>query len=139
MDSEGAVQLAHLVRATLEPYATAPDRIELLESPQVSLTQDHTVPVSLMLHELATNAVKYGALSTPTGHLRIGWTLENPNGTATRLSLKWRETGGPAASAPDAPGFGTRLIDFAIARDLGGSVERTYEPEGLYVEVRFPL
>lgn len=139
LDSEGAVQLSHLVRATLEPYATSPDRVKLIPSPEVSLPQDQVVPVSLIVHELATNALKYGALSAPTGRLRVAWTLEDLNGTSHLLNFAWRETGGPAVDTPETRGFGTRLIDFATVRDLGGSVERTHKPEGLIVEIRFPL
>lgn len=135
----GTIELSHLVRSTLEPYATTPDRVDLVPSPEVSLERDQIVPVSLILHELATNALKHGALSTSTGRLRIGWTLENPDGAASHLAFTWRETGGPAVDTPETRGFGTRLIDFATVRDLGGSVERTYQPEGLSVEVRFPL
>jgi two-component sensor histidine kinase len=139
MEPEATVDLSDLVRLTLDPFATSPERVDLVRSPAVSLNQDKVVPVSLILHELATNALKYGALSAPAGRLRIGWTLDEPNGSARHLGLVWRETGGPAAETPEARGFGTRLIDFATLRDLGGSVERTYKPEGLSVEVRFPL
>lgn len=139
IDSEGTVELSRLVRLTLEPYATSPDRIEMVQSPEVSLDHNQVVPVSLILHELATNALKYGALSAPTGRLQIGWSLENPNGTANLVSFRWRETGGPAVSTPQTRGFGTRLIEFATVRDLGGSVERSFEPEGLSVEARFPV
>ena len=83
MDAEGAVQLPISVRATLEPYAVSPDRLELAQAPEVALSQDQVVPVSLILYELATYALKYGALSTPAGHLRIGWRIETPNGTQT--------------------------------------------------------
>ena len=73
------------------------------------------------------------------GRLRIGWSVERSEGQADFLNLTWSETGGPAVSPPEKQGFGTRLIDFAIARDLGGSLDRAYEQDGLRVEARFPL
>ena len=98
------------------------------------------LPVSLILHELATNAVKYGALSTRAGRLQIGWTVGASDEDQTKdLTLTWREAGGPEVVTPGTPGFGTRLIDFAIKRDLNGSVERSYGSDGLSVEVRIPL
>jgi two-component sensor histidine kinase len=138
-DAEGVGQLSELVRATLEPYGAHGDRVELGQVPDVSLAQEQVVPISLVLHELATNAAKYGALSAPDGRLRIGWSVERSEGQADFLNLTWSETGGPAVSPPEKQGFGTRLIDFAIARDLGGSLDRAYEQDGLRVEARFPL
>ena len=140
MDSDEPVALDHLVRVTLEPYAAAPERVELVPAPDVALTQDQVLPVSLILHELATNAVKYGALSTGAGRLQIGWTVGASDEDQTKdLTLTWREAGGPEVVTPGTPGFGTRLIDFAIKRDLNGSVERSYGSDGLSVEVRIPL
>jgi two-component sensor histidine kinase len=139
MDSDQPVALEHLVRVTLEPYAAPAHRVELTQAPEVSLPPDQVVPVSLILHELATNAVKHGALSTPAGRLQIGWTIGASDESSKHLTLTWRESDGPEVTAPDGPGFGTRLIDFAILRDLGGSVERSYGPDGLSVEIRFPI
>jgi two-component sensor histidine kinase len=135
-DADAAVELAELVHATLEPYTVGSDRVELEDAPNVLLAADKVVPVSLILHELATNALKYGALSTPAGRLRIGWSVD---GNAEGLRVFWRESGGSATSSPETPGFGTRLIDFATKRDLGGEMERTFGPDGLSVEIRFPL
>lgn len=135
----GAVQLSDVARATLEPYVSSADQIELFSSPNVSLEPEQVVPVSMILHELATNAVRHGALSAPEGRLHVGWTVESRSGTTECVYLTWRESGGPPVSAPESRGFGTRLIDFATVRDLGGSVERTYDATGLRVEVTFPL
>lgn len=134
----GTAPLSELIAATLEPYGMVPDRIELAGGPEVTLAQDQVVPVSLTLHELATNAVKYGALSTSEGHLQIGWRVEPQGAGPDLLRLTWRESGGPRP-APTPAGFGTRLIDFATQRDLGGSVERSHTQDGLTVEITFPL
>jgi len=104
MDSEGSVHLEHLVRATLEPYAF-PDRGDLTQAPEGALTEDQVVPVSLILHELATNAVKYGALLAPTGRPRIGWSVEDLEGKATCLDFAGQESGDPRPPLPTGWGL----------------------------------
>lgn len=93
--------------------------------------------LSLILHELATNAVKYGALSQPTGQVRVSWDLEEAS--APRLRLVWQEAGGPLVAPPVTSGFGTQLIEFAVSRELSGRVELNYQPAGLVVEIVAPL
>jgi two-component sensor histidine kinase len=90
----------------------------------------------MVLHELATNAAKYGALSVPTGRVEVRWRRDGPEG---RLSLQWRETGGPTVQPPAAEGFGVQLIRRTVAYDLDGEVMIGYEPAGLVGELVFPL
>ncbi len=81
--------------------------------------------MALLFHELATNAAKYGALSSSTGQVAISWTLSDG-----RLNLEWRESGGPLVNTPAQNGFGMRLLSQALDQ-FGGAVQTTFEPTGL--------
>ena len=92
---------------------------------------------ALMTHELTTNAVKYGALSSPDGRISVEGSIERENDRAT-FSFRWKETGGPKVSAPKRKGFGSAILhDFA--KQFGQRVKMSYDPEGLRYEVSFPL
>jgi two-component sensor histidine kinase len=91
------------------------------------------IGMGLLLHELATNAVKYGAFSAQGG--RVALTLEDaPEG---RVANAWRESGGPAVAAPSKPGFGARLLQ-QVLRPQGGEVTPAFDPDGFHVRVEFP-
>ena len=90
--------------------------------------------LSLMLHELATNAAKYGALSTPAGRVAIEWAVESG-----RFTLVWRESGGPPVAQPKRFGFGSRLIERGLAADVGGKVALTFDPAGVACTVNAAL
>jgi two-component sensor histidine kinase len=92
--------------------------------------------LSLVLHELATNAAKYGALFTPGGRVRVSWRLQEPDG---ELRLEWEESGGPAVTPPATTGYGTHLIRSTTTYSLGGQVEQEYAAGGLKTEVVIPL
>lgn len=100
---------------------------EVLIDPQTAVT------FTLALHELATNAVKYGALSLPTGHVRLTWQISD-----NRLSIRWEERGGPPVSAPLKSGFGTRLLEKALARQLQGQVLMEFKTSGLTCTIDAP-
>jgi two-component sensor histidine kinase len=89
----------------------------------------------MLLHELATNATKYGALSTPTGRVRLNWTFASGE---RAVRLVWAETGGPPVTAPARQGFGSRLIARAL-RDLQGSAALRYEPDGVVCDMHLRL
>ena len=91
-----------------------------------------------MLHELSTNAVKYGALSDGDGRVSIAWQKARSDGAA-QLRLTWRERNGRLVSPPEQEGFGTQLIEGAVSYQLKGSVERSYADGGLSSEIVFPL
>lgn len=91
----------------------------------------------MALHELATNAAKYGALSVLSGRVSIQWMVVP--GSPRRLTLKWEEKFGPPVSPPSRRGFGTRLIERSLAQDLGGEVSLTYEPSGVICVVSASL
>jgi two-component sensor histidine kinase len=100
----------------------------------VTLRGDMAIGTGLLVHEMATNAVKYGALSKGRG--RVVVKLESaPEG---RAAFSWRERGGPPCAAPTKPGFGTRLLQ-QVLRTQGGQVTFAFEPEGFQARVEFPL
>jgi two-component system, chemotaxis family, CheB/CheR fusion protein len=130
--------LKELVERALEPYGIDhPDNIEVSGGP-VPLTANQGLGLSLILHELGTNAAKYGALSHPEGRVHVSWQLEDGK-HGRRVRLRWEEQGGPEVEAPKEQGFGTRLIERACAHELDGKVELNYAPEGLRCELVFPL
>ncbi len=94
--------------------------------------------LAMALHELGTNATKYGALSVPDGRVTISWELDN-SGEAPMLQLYWRETGGPTVSAPVSRGFGSRLIEQAFAQSAQSAAKVRYLPEGIEFSVRCPV
>jgi two-component sensor histidine kinase len=92
----------------------------------------------LTLHELCTNAIKYGALSTEAGHVEIGWSVQNSAG-AQRIRLLWEEYGGPSVERPQTKGYGTQLIETLVPYELHGEVQLHFKEDGLSCEVLFPL
>jgi PAS domain S-box-containing protein len=133
---EGA-HLRVLVERALEPFQTAELRFAL-EGPQVRLSPKQALAVSMALHELATNAVKYGALGKEAGRVRVEWRIETQH-AAPAFELVWTETGGPEVSRPTRSGFGTRLIERNLANDLGAAASIEYRPEGVVAIIRSPL
>jgi two-component sensor histidine kinase/PAS domain-containing protein len=126
------------VATMLQPFAgDRPEAIEV-DGPPVELNARQALSVSLVLHELATNAVKYGALSAPEGRVRLSWRIEEQD-EGRRLRLRWEERGGPALTPPQGAGFGTQLIRSAFGFELGGTADLAFEPEGARLEATFPL
>lgn len=114
--------------------ATAPfdaERVHI-SGPPLSITPKMAISLALAIHELGTNAVKYGALSVPEGHVDLEWHIEpSKNSGEQVLVCSWREQGGPPVKAPTRKGFGSVLIDSVLAADFGGTIQRKYEPEGV--------
>ncbi len=104
--------------------------------PEVVLPTNATVSLVMVLHELATNAMKYGALSDENGHITVHWAKDMP---ARELTIEWQEVGGPPVSEPSRKGFGFRLINEAVPRQLSGKVDLVYEPDGLRCRISLPL
>jgi two-component sensor histidine kinase len=92
----------------------------------------------MALHELTTNAVRYGALSVPTGYVRVQWSVEE-NGGVRKLHLEWREFGGPCVSEPQHQGFGTTLLQRVLPMQCRAEVEVQYGREGLQFQMDAPL
>jgi PAS domain S-box-containing protein len=126
--------LTDLVRHQLAPYAT--DANTTVSGVDVMLTAAATQAVAMVLHELVTNAAKYGALSSPAGRVSVQW--DRVDG-ATKLTIVWRETGGPPVPASAQSGYGTSLIRDLIPHELGGTVDLEMEPEGARCTIVIPL
>jgi two-component sensor histidine kinase len=92
----------------------------------------------MAFHELATNAVKHGALSAPAGRVLVEWREDDQDGSAT-LDMDWREVEGPAVKPPSTAGFGTRLLRQTIQRELAGTLDVQYRPEGLICRMRIRI
>jgi two-component sensor histidine kinase len=111
-----------------------------LDGPPVALSPTAVQPLAMVLHELATNAAKHGALSAPGGRVEVRWTVGRRKGEDGLLRLRWAEVGGPpVAGPPGRRGFGTRVVEATVRGQLGGTVERRWEPTGLVVEVAVPV
>jgi two-component sensor histidine kinase len=109
-----------------------------LQGPRIALPARAVQPFSMAIHELATNAIKYGALSMPGGRLAIDWHAESTAGGLLRL--RWVETGGPMLSpAPMVQGFGSRVLNGTLRDQLGGKVGMIWAPSGLVCEIAVPL
>lgn len=129
-----STSLTDHLRALLGPYL---DRVSL-DGPEVFLEPDPSFALSTALHELATNASKYGSLSGQTGRLDLSWTVSRTE-KGLALALDWRESGGPAPRRGRRAGFGSRLIAMVIERQLNGEVHPTFTPRGLTVRLVVPL
>ncbi len=136
-DWQGA-SMRELVQSQLGHYSDrAESRIELSGRP-LQIQPDAAQHIGMALHELATNAAKYGALSTPDGKVAISWRV-NPAADGTPLcTLEWVETGGPAVERPSRRGFGRVVIERTVARALGGEVRVDYAASGLRWTLEFP-
>jgi two-component sensor histidine kinase len=118
-----------IVRASLAHYADHRERIHC-KGPDVMIGSNAVISLTLALHELETNAIKYGALSVPDGRVDLAWSLVGSE-NEPKLWLQWCEHGGPAVSPPTRQGFGTRLISSAIGRFLSAEVQLEYTPGGV--------
>jgi PAS domain S-box-containing protein len=136
-DGWDGASLRELVEEEIAPYRTggeAPERVTL-DGPVVALAPGAAQPLAMALHELATNAAKYGALSAAGGRVAIGWEAQEDGG----LALRWAETGGPALSGPPAKrGFGSSVIRNTVERQLGGRFEVEWRDEGMACSLVLP-
>jgi two-component sensor histidine kinase len=125
--------LADVVRSALRPFDGLPIS---LSGPHLSIGPKMALSLSLAVNELATNAVKYGALSSDQGRVDMAWSFDERKDS---FELQWVESGGPAVQPPQKRGFGSRLIERGLAQDLGGSVRLEFKPEGIVCTIRTPL
>jgi PAS domain S-box-containing protein len=128
--------LRELVEDELAPYQGQTNAT--VEGPDLVIMPKAAQALGMVFQELATNAVKYGALSTAEGQIAVRWILTGENDSA-RLRVVWQEEGGPAVVAPEQQGFGTRLIQILLRQDLGGHVDLSYAPAGARCEFQIPL
>jgi two-component sensor histidine kinase len=127
--------IAEIVRSELAPYMAAGDGHVEVAGPEISLAPNDALSLGLALHELATNAAKYGALSTPEGRVHIQWRLVSPE----LAELHWRETGGPRVRAPKKRGFGRDLLEKIVAHELQSTVDLRFGAEGVECTLQVPV
>lgn len=126
----GPRTLGELINQLLKPYPAMDEGRLTIEVPDIAIDDRGATPIGLVFHELATNASKYGALSVPEGSVRIAATVDDG-----LVRMEWEERGGPPVIATAAPGFGTRLADMSVRDQLGGTLERVWNPQGLTVRM----
>jgi two-component sensor histidine kinase len=124
-------KLLETVARALTPFRGSGGRINILGRDEVEVSSQTNTAITMALHELATNAVKYGALSNDTGYVDIDWAIADKEFVFT-----WQEVGGPEVSAPKRVGFGSRMIERALTSSLGGPAEIQYLRDGVRFELR---
>ena len=131
-----SLELGEIARATLAPFMEDQGSRISIEGTPLEVSEETGGAIALAIHELATNALKYGALSVAQGKVKLSW-WHNPVPEGDRVEIEWKETGGPRCEAPTQAGFGTRVIKFAAAREKSGAVTLDFPPEGLYCRIAF--
>jgi two-component sensor histidine kinase len=135
--SEGSVDLTGLIKALVKPYSTEAEgdvcRVNITGESFLCLDSAAN-GLTMVFHELATNAAKYGSLSDAKGQVQLKWSIK-----ADTLLITWREIGGPPVKEPQNTGFGTTLITQTVCGQFGGSVDFQWKPSGLHCEVSVPL
>ena len=129
-----AANLDDVVRSALRPHNPPGRERFSIEGPALEVGPKCAVAFSMAVHELATNAIKYGALSSDAGHVHITWSAVDD-----RFRWAWRERGGPPVVVPSQTGFGSRMIERALALQLSGKVAIDYRPSGLVCTIDAPL
>ncbi|HEY7228789.1 MAG TPA: PAS domain S-box protein [Pseudolabrys sp.] len=134
-----SADLRELLSGSLAPHAgAAPDRI-VLRGEDVVLKPRAVLTLAMAVHELTTNAAKYGALSVPGGRVEVQWGPVHDADGHPQLHIDWIENGGPAVVAPAQGGFGSKLIEGSVAAELGGKARLIFEPKGLRCEISIPM
>lgn len=128
--------LEEIASLTLQAQGVNAERMAI-KGPPVALPPKQAVSVGLALHELSTNAIKYGALSNGSGRVEVTW--ETVDGEQPRLRIEWRESGGPPVQTPTRTGFGSFLLQRTLGQDLNGEVIMNFHPEGVVCLVEAPL
>jgi PAS domain S-box-containing protein len=128
--------LAELIERELAPYAAGSNAEA--GGPAVVLIAEAGQALAMVVHELVTNAAKYGALSEQQGRVSVRWRLVPENGSGAHLALDWQEAGGPAVSPSSRTGYGTRVIRDLIPYELGGTADLAFPPEGVRCRLQVP-
>jgi PAS domain S-box-containing protein len=132
---EGA-DLRNIVEKALSPFASLKRQIDV-DGPDIRLLPKSALAVAMAMHELATNATKYGALSNGSGRISVQWAVAEQD--VPHLQIVWAETGGPKVAAPSSKGFGSRLIERGLAGQLGGEAVIDYRETGVVCRIMAPL
>jgi PAS domain S-box-containing protein len=133
------VPLKDLLKQQLAPFLDADSGRLVLDGPDVAVTPEAAQALGLALHELATNAAKYGSLSVPEGSVKVVWKFQDDDESQRRLLVDWRERGGPPVQPPARYGFGHVVISRMAANSLDGKVNVDYAPDGLGWTISFPV
>jgi two-component system CheB/CheR fusion protein len=136
-ESWQSADLREIVADTVRPHAGGENRFQI-EGPSIRLSPSAALAVAMALHELSTNAAKYGALTSEKGRVLIAWKIQG-EGAGRQLFLSWRESGGPPVARPTRKGFGSLLIERALASELRGEVRVGYEITGLECTMVAPI
>ena len=137
-DCVQVVPFEHLVSAELKAYDEPGRKRVSLSGPRVLLASELAVPVGMALHELATNAIRHGALGDPEGRLEVTWSVaDGPNGRVLRWT--WNEHDGLPVALPTREGFGSQLLNRVLTLQVGAKVDIAFDPDGLRVTVDVPL
>jgi two-component sensor histidine kinase len=130
------MQARDVARATLAPFLEKDSQRVTIEGPTLALSEATGGALALGLNELATNAIKYGALSVPDGRVSFTWSVE-PLPDGDLVTMEWRESGGPPPKAPEKEGYGARVIRFIPSRERAATVTFDYAPEGYRCRITF--
>ena len=128
--------LADVARDIFTPFRFASNQL-WIDGVPLKLQSQAALTMAMVLHELATNAAKYGSMSAPGGSLSVSWRFADES--CRTLALDWRETGGPEVSPPSRRGFGSRLVEWAIVQEMKGEVAQRYEPSGFTCRMDIPV
>ena len=131
------ISARELVRRELKPYVNE-DKIDI-DGSELTLSPEAGQAVSMVLHELTTNAAKHGALSTHDGRVSVRWYRALNGNADARLRIEWQETGGPAVQAPERCGYGMEVIRDLIPYELGGTVDIEFASDGLRCDLSIPV
>ena len=132
------ISLLELARKEIAAFDDQAGSRILIQGDEVFLTPDQALGLGMILHELGSNALKYGALSVPGGLVRLSWALEGM-GPQRRLGVIWKEVGGPRVEPPPREGFGMILIRRSLAKTLASTVEHEFRPEGVVASIMLPV
>jgi two-component sensor histidine kinase len=133
------IGLKELIRLQVMPFdGSTPPRV-LVSGEDILLSADQALALGLILHELASNALRYGALSVATGNVDLAWEINETETGRSHLEISWRERGGPAVEPPQHQGFGSILIQRSLSKVLSSSVKHEFPPEGVTAHISMPL
>ncbi|MFQ6241946.1 PAS domain S-box protein [Sinorhizobium meliloti] len=137
-ESWQGADLQEVLQATIDPICVEPQRRVQASGPPLRLRPKMALALSMAFHELCTNAAKYGALTNDGGLIRVSWHVSDLE-SISHLHLQWEEIGGPTVEVPARKGFGTRLLERALAHELGGKVDLVFAPSGVRFHIEAPL
>jgi len=134
-----SADLRDIVTGATGPHLSHPQEQLRLEGEAITVSPRIALTLALVLHEMTTNAAKYGALSLHEGRIEISWLVEPRPTKSSLLHIEWRERNGPSVEAPARPGFGSRFIQGSVTAELRGTVRMDFDPDGLRCVIDIPL